>query len=412
MPDIIDTGQNNTGKAESFLTQVTSAIDIGGSELVEINVTEVNLTESLLTPGLQTNVVVQSRRSETPGYELKNLDNFYAKGLVLSLSRPIIRSFTSNVPYKLDVSQLVYRLSKRKRINYDVEVFELDACDPSLIKDAKTYMSKSWKCTPPSQVVSDILRGCIQAPRIDVENAMPIRDFVAENVHPFQAIFQNSEVALSQGTMDPSFVHYMTYRDLGTHHFRSLTSLAKASPIWTFTYSDKGAIDLNYATPTEIMNFDFPCDFDLLSDVLNGFDENGNDITVVSTLNYLTGKFGMFGTPSDCGNSPFMATTNQETETDQNSCNPNVEKYLVKRKPRMALLDQDKIALKMVVPFSPFLHAGDVIKAEFPNKGPSKGELYGTGNYLISSMTHNVKVGGLGITTLECVSNTVAAGRV
>jgi hypothetical protein len=399
-------------KNQAFLTHLKSAIDVGGSELIEINVTEVNLTESLLTPGLQTNVVVQSRRSETPGYVLKNLDNFYAKGLILSLERPIIKAYSKSVESKLDVSQLVYRLSKRKRINYDIEVFELDACDPSLIKDAKTYLSKSWKCKPSSQVVSDILRGCIKAPKIDVENSMPIRDFVAENVHPFQAIFQNSEVALSQDGMDPSFVHYMTYKDFGTHHFRSLTSLAKASPVWKFVYSDKGATDLNFASPVDIMNFDFPCDFDLLSDVLNGYDENGKDITVVSTFNSLTGKFGMFGEPSECGNSPFMVSTNQETESDQNSCNPNIEKYLVKRKPRMALLDQDKIALKMVVPFSPFLHAGDVIEAEFPNKGPSEGILYGSGKYLISSMTHNIKAGGLGITTLECVSNTVAAGRV
>lgn len=412
MPDIADTSQNNISKAESFLTQLKSAIDIDGSELVEINVTEVYLTESLLTPGLHTNVVVQSRRSETPGYELKDLNKFYGKGIVLSLERPIIKDVSKNVDYKLDVSQLIYRLSKRKRINYDVEIFELNACDPSLIKDSKTYMSKSWLGAPPSQVVSDILKGCIKAPKIDIETAMPARDFVAENVHPFQAIFQNSEIALSQGTMDPSFLHYMTYKDLGTHHFRSLNSLAKADPVWKFVYSDKGAIDSNYASPNDIMNFEFPCDFDLLSDVLNGYDENGKDITVVSIWNYLTARFGMFGKPSECGNSPYMASTNQETESDQNSSNPNIQKYLIKRKPRMSLLDQDKIALKMVVPFSPFLHVGNVIQVEFPNKGPSGDNLYGSGNYLISSMTHNIKAGGLGITTLECVSNTVAAGRV
>jgi len=114
-------------KNQAFLTHLKSAIDVGGSELIEINVTEVNLTESLLTPGLQTNVVVQSRRSETPGYVLKNLDNFYAKGLILSLERPIIKAYSKSVESKLDVSQLVYRLSKRKRIRSEEHTSELQS---------------------------------------------------------------------------------------------------------------------------------------------------------------------------------------------------------------------------------------------------------------------------------------------
>lgn len=401
-------------KQSSYLTQLTTSIDVGRNELIEINATEINLTESLLTPGLQTNIVVQNRISNVQDAGKKNLDNFYGKSVNIFAKRPIIDAYKTSysVTSELLVNQMIYRLSKRKRINYDVEVFELDACDPSLIKDAKTFISKSWPCSPASQVVSDILRGCIKAPRIDIEPSMPPREYNAENVHPFQAIFQNSEVALSTMKMDPSFVHYMTYENLGTHHFRSLTSLAAAAEIWSFSYVDKGDIDISYASPTSIMNFDFPCDFDMLSDVLNGYDENGNDITVASVFNPITGKFGMFGQPSDCGNSPFMASSITETESDQAVCNPNIEKYLVKRKPRMALLDQDKIALKLTVPFSPFLHAGKTILVTFPNKGSEGGELYGSGKYLISSMTHNIKAGGLGITTLECVSETVAAGRV
>lgn len=406
----------STSKEELYLTKFQMNIDVGDKESTQINVTEVNLTESLLTPGLQTNLVVQSRISDIDGQGgKKDLNEFYNKPVELKLQRPIIDFFKNNTEFSnaqsnLDVNQLIYRLSKRKKVNYDVETFELDACDPSLIKDAKTFLSKSWRCSLASQVVSDILRGCIGAPKIDVEESTPPRDYVAENVHPFQAIYQNSEVALSS-KMDPSFVHYMTYRDFGTHHFRSLTSLASQSPVWKFTYSEKGG-DVSYANPFFIMSYEFPCDFDLLSDVLNGYDENGQDITVASSYNPITGLFGTFGQPSDCGNSPFMVSSITGTESDQGGCNPRIEQYLVKRRPRMALLDRDKTALKLTVPFSPFLHVGDVIEVVIPNKGVSKGTLYGTGRYLISSMTHNIKAGGLGITTLECVSNTVAAGRV
>lgn len=405
----------STSKRELYLTQLKTAIDVGTPELVDINVTEVNLTESLLTPGLQTNLVVQSKISSDQEYGKKNLDNYYAKAVKINLERAVIPLYAadqfSGVDSKLEVYQVIYRLSKRKRLNYDIETFELDACDPSLIKDAKTFVSKSWPCSPASQVVSDILKGCIGAPNIDVEPSSPPKEYVATNIHPFQAIYQNSEVALS-AQQDPSFIHYMTYRNLGTHHFRSLTSLAQQSEVWKFTYSDKGSADAGYANPYHIMKYEFPCDFDLLSDVLNGYDENGNDITVVSTMNYLTGKFGMFGQASDCGNSPYMVSSITGTEADQGVCNPNIEQYLIKRKPRMSLLDQDKVALKLTVPFSPFLHVGDVIDVSIPDKGTAKGDLYGSGKYLISGLTHNIKAGGLGITTLECVSNTVAAGRV
>jgi hypothetical protein len=403
----------NDTKQELYLTQLKTTIDIGTVELTEINVTEVNLTESLLTPGLQTNVVVQNKLSSNQDIpKQKNLNNFYAKPIKINVKRPIIDSYAGGKDYsELEVYQIIYRLSKRRRLNYDVETFELDACDPSLIKDAKTFLSKSWPCSTSSQVVSDILRGCIGAPEVDIESSNPAREYVATNIHPFQAIYQNSEVALSS-QQDPSFVHFMTYRNGGTHHFRSLTSLASQSEVWRFVYSDKGSADASYANPFHIMKYDFPCDFDLLSDVLNGYDENGNDITVMSSINPLTGTFGMFGQATDCGNTPYMVSSITGTESDQGVCNPNIEKYLIKRKPRMALLDQDKIALKLTVPFSPFLHAGDVIDVAIPDKGPLKGELYGSGKYLISSMTHNIKAGGLGITTLECVSNTVAAGKV
>lgn len=404
-------------KGESNLTQLKVGIKSDERELSEINVVEVNLTESLLTPGLQTNVVVQNKISSEEG-NIKNFDNFYAKPLVIQLKREIIDYYKkgkfSNAKSDLEVEQIIYRLGKRRKLNYDVEIFEIDACDPSLIKDAKTFLSKSWPCSPASQVVTDILKNCIKAPRIDVEPSMPPKEYVATNIHPFQAIFQNSETALSSGKMDPSFIHYMTYKDKGTHHFRSLTKLAEQSEVWEFVYSEKGSVDSGYSNPFYIMKYEFPCDFDLLSDVLNGYDEKGNDITVVSTYNPLTGKVGMFGTPSECGNTPYMVTSITETESDQGVCNPNIEKYLVKRKPRMSLLDQDKIALKMTVPFSPFLHVGNVIKVVIPDKGSNKGskELYGSGKYLISGLTHNIKAGGLGITTLECVSNTVAAGKV
>jgi hypothetical protein len=82
----------------------------------------------------------------------------------------------------------------------------------------------------------------------------------------------------------------------------------------------------------------------------------------------------------------------------------------------MGLLEQDKIALRMVVPFNPNLNVGRTINVRFPNTNPDSVNYednrytYGTGKYLIVNMTHNIKLGGFGTTVVECVYNSVAIG--
>lgn len=408
-----------------YLTQVSTDIDINNDNRVELQVTEVNLTESLLIPGLQTNVIISAKITvpNSNGFvKGRDLNDFYNKNIRIRLDRPILAMRDSsgnswggyNVPSYMEVEQRVYRLSKRKRVNYDIETFEINACDPTQLEDAKRFVSSSWKCTTPSSIASEVLRNCAGATKLDIESSIYPRDYIAQNIHPFQVAFQQSEVAISSFG-DPSFIHYMTFENFGTHHFRSLSYLGRQSPVFKFIYSDKGVFDLNYANPNEIMSYEFPCDFDLLSDLMNGYDENGVDITWSSHWNDLTAKVGAFGegTFGGCGTTPYVAVTPTGTESDMDICNPNIEKYLVKRKPRMSLLDQDKIALKMIVPFSPFLHAGKIIEVVLPDKSSLTGEskLYGSGNYLICNMTHNIKAGGLGTTVLECVADTVAAGK-
>ena len=77
----------------------------------------------------------------------------------------------------------------------------------------------------------------------------------------------------------------------------------------------------------------------------------------------------------------------------------------------MALVEQDKIALRLVVPFNPILNVGKVINFIYTLNDNVK-ENYGSGDYLIVNMTHNIKIGGFGLTILDCVSETVASGGV
>lgn len=407
-------------KDTDFLTSLAVSIPGLDSETRdEVTVTEVNLTESLLTPGLQTNIRIQNKiNDKSAGGSVKNLDNYYGKDVEIIVERPILETL-GHYKFRFTTKQKIYRLSKRERINYEIESFELDACDISLLRDAQNWVSKSWECETPSKVVEDVLRGCLGVFSMDIESSAPPRPYFAENVHPFQAITQQEEVALTTTSYDPSFVHFMTYQtsdgyDTPTHNFRSLTEMSKQNPVFEFIYGAKAAVDLNYAFPSDIMNYSFPCDFDLLSDILNNYDGEGNTKDSIIVQNPLIGAISQYGDPTSCGTTPFQSMTNLGTEKAQESCATNVEQFLRKRKARMALLEQDKIALRLTVPWNPMLNVGRVITANFgyiQDDGIQQ-KSYGSGDYLIVNMTHNIKLGGLGTTVMDCVSKSVGQGRV
>lgn len=392
-------------------TKLSCTMTVGETVLFETTVNEVNLTESLLTPGLQTTLSIQSRNNLD---FIKNLDEFYGAEVKIKAVRPILDLY--NLKSDFNTTQRIYRLSNRERGNYSYESFQLDACDPTLLKDAQSYIAQSWSCATPSQVVQEVLNKCIKPQNMEIEPSLTKRDYIAENIHPFQVITQQAEAALNTSKLDPSFLHFMTYQDISgndipTHNFKSLTAMASQSPIFSYAASPKISSDLNYSNIRDVMSYSFPCDFDLLSDVLNGYDEQGNQYSSLVAYNNLTGAISLFGSMGDCGMTPNSTATNTGSEDLQNSCNNNTQQYLLKRRARMALVEQDKIALRLVVPFNPMLNVGKVINFTYTLNEKVKSN-YGSGDYLIVNMTHNIKLGGFGITIIDCVSETVASGGV
>lgn len=385
--------------------------DIAGADMPEmrqLTVKEIVLGESLLTPGLQTTVTLQSAIYVPGG---KNFDKFKNKAVSFTLSR--------EGGGTLAVNQQVYRLDNRdfQPVNVgQTEEFSIHACDQSQIEDAKKLVSKSWSCERPSAVVDYILGNCVGAKNKDVESADPARDYIAENIHPFQVIGQQCNVALADGS-DPSFVHYMTYENGGTHHFRSLKQLTEQPPIATFEHSETGKNNPgSYANPNAVIAFTFPCDFDYLSDLLNGLDENGKDQNTLAIFNPVTksmSQLGNQGSGACAGMGGFnfkQSVSNQQTSKEQQACNLDVEHHLLKRQARMALLERDKIALRLTVPWRADMHAGKVIELIWTNK--YGGTVYGTGTYLISSISHAIRLGGFSTTTMDCVSTSVNYGEV
>ena len=158
------------------------------------------------------------------------------------------------------------------------------------------------------------------------------------------------------------------------------------------------------------MTYEFPCDFDLVSDVLNGLGPNGQNINTAFTTNILKSMFNMFGSKTvGCGigsGNPKLLPTNNGSASQQNTCPDNAKLYLNKRQARMALLEQDKIAFRCTIPFNPALNAGKVINVFLKNRTNPTVPNYGSGSYLITAMKHNIKYGGFATTQLDCVSVT------
>ncbi len=104
------------------------------------------------------------------------------------------------------------------------------------------------------------------------------------------------------------------------------------------------------------------------------------------------------------------ALTNIVSYPEQFSCPTDVEHYMLLRQARMNLLEQDKIALRLTIPWNPELHVGMVLLARFPKgTGGEAGGiemLYGTGYYIIASLTHHFLNGGYATTTMDCIAET------
>lgn len=402
---------NSSYYATSFTVDFNG--DVDNAIFRDLSAEEITLTESLLTPGLQTSVKMHSFFHNQ---DIKNLDKFKASVMDISINRPILTDF--GYQSLLGVSSRVYRLDNRKLINNNIEEFVLHGCDDTLLDDGRSLVSKSWKCVTPSSIVDEVLSSCVGAKTKDVESSSPSRDYIAENIHPFQVINQQADVALASGD-DPSFVHYMTYENFtpgdprGTHHFRSLKSLtADSRGVAKFFFAETG-LNSGYGHPETIITYSVPCDFDYLSDILNGVEE-GTLLSSLVTINTMLKQQSLLGNKAagcGVGGGKYMsAFSNFNSAGEQDSCNTDVEKHLLLRQARMSLLEEDKIALRLTVPWNPVLHAGKMIEVYFVNKATGKFDNFGTGLFLIHSLTHNIKNGGYATSTMDCVSRSVGGG--
>ena len=162
---------------------VDAEIGIGGVSFNDMSVKEIILGESLTTPGLQTAVTLQSFIYTKIS---KDLNQYKDQPITINMK-------TKDGSDTMSVNQQVYRIDNRHfhTVNVgQVEEFTVHACDQSLLNDAQSLVSKSWKCTTPDKIVDYVLSSCAGVKNPVIDPANPARDYIADNIHPFQVVSQ------------------------------------------------------------------------------------------------------------------------------------------------------------------------------------------------------------------------------
>lgn len=392
-----------------------------GRSMDETSFVEATMVESLLTPGLQTSLKFHSF---TKTEFKKDLEKLKGQVVDFTITRPILNQV--NIRSEMNITQRLFRLEKRSMLDNNNEEFTIQLCDQTLLTDADTLVSWSWKCATPTQITEEVLRRCAKARIGIMEGSRPLRDYFADNIHPFQVVSQQADVALASGD-DPSFVHFMTFENMpegsgdprGLHHFRSLKQMAQQRPKYEYIRADTGYSgkysSISYAPDGlrrfAIMSLSFPADFDMLSDVLNGVDGDGKSLLIFRPADKVISLLGNKGGPCGVGAQNISEAISNKNNPSLEGCPTDVEKHLLIRQARMNLLSENDVALRITVPWVTDLHAGDVIRVKIPN--PVTGEdSYGSGDYLIATLVHNIRQGGYSTITMDCVSETVSRGEL
>lgn len=437
----------------------------------ELSITDVYVHESILSPQIQISVSFQDTT-----HLIKNYFQYKIKGgempkVSLQLKNPMF-DVPDSVPvggeYRgaktdatLDIGgMVVYRMDNRKNVNYHTEEFTLHFCHPSTILNLKSRMSDFYRMQEVSKIVRDGLKAVGSSALSVVDKTDLRRDYMSNNQHPFQVIAEIADMAMANKRTQ--FLHYMTTESIsGLHYFKSINSLIKEKPIFTFMYNEKG-MNQQLTDINNIMVYEFPCDFDTLLDLTGGIIHNSKDYanhrpSMISMNPFDGGMFLVDGkVHGDKKTQGFGGTLNAGAWSNLNNFESNkpygagsstinsivsavsgaasggpagalssllggggggmqvvgdasrpsqVEKYLHRRTEAITHFHRESIDLKIVVPFNPNMHVGKVIRVRFQSKRDygANSDDFGSGTYLIAHMTHNIKVGSYGVTTMELI---------
>lgn len=384
----------------------------------ELSLVDFYLKESLLSPSVQ-----MSCQFTDPTHIVKNYMSYKFNGtmppnITCTLVNPILNK-------SLNVRLHVYRMDSRSPINYNTERFTLHSCDLTTFINMKRRMSDYYRDVELSKIVSDALNAA-GADSTAIGKSKLSRSYMTNNQHPFQVISDISDMATDD--VKSPFLHYMTMENKsgrdstgtggGKHYWKSLKELINQKEMHEFSYNEKG-VNEQLTDPNNIMLYEFPCDFDTLLDLSSGIAINEEDYknhrpSMVSLNPFDSGFYLVAGKSHDKTRGGFGGILNAGAWSNLNTQDDvptRTERYLHKRSEMLSCLHRENINLKIVVPFNPEVHVGQNIKVKFEIKRDDELRVdYGSGKYLVAHLTHNIKTGGYGTTTLECIKIDTAAG--
>lgn len=374
----------------------------------ELSLSDFYLKESLLSPSVQMSCKMSDTTHIVKNYMSYKFNDTMPPNITCTLVNP-------NVNGNMKVRLHVYRMDNRSPINYNTEQFTLHSCHLSTFINMKRRMSDYYRNVELSKIVRDAMTAIGESG--DIATSSLSRSYMTNNQHPFQVISDISDMA-TDGLKSP-FLHYMTMENgEGKHYWKSLKELINQSEKHEFVYNEKG-INQQLIDPQNIMLYEFPCDFDTLLDLSSGILFNKEDYfnhkpSMVSLNPFDSGFYLVDGKSHDKTKAGFGGALNAGAWSNLNTQGDvptRTERYLHKRSEMLSCLHRENINLKIVVPFNPTVHVGQNIKVKFEIKRSDEPRVdFGSGKYLIAHLTHNIKTGGYGTTTLECVKVDVAAG--
>lgn len=384
----------------------------------ELSLNDVYVYESLLSPM----PTITLKVTDTT-HLIKNLYNWKMKGnqppnVKINLLNPYIED-TLKRNLLID-NMKIYRIDGRKPINYHTEEFNIHIIHGTAFNNQIARMSDYYKKTELSRIVEDAFQSLGVTSASEAEKTEIIRNYMSNNQHPFQVISEIADMSMI-GNRAP-FLHYMTLENIvGKHYFKSLNSLVVKNKVTgTYKYNEKG-FNKQLVDPYNIMSYEFPCDFDTLLDLSGGIVHNydlykdhkpsmvsinpfDSEVYLVDGKSHGSRTTQGFGGVLNTGawSNINMFEDSKGGIADQPS---QVEKYLHRRSEILSFLHRERVDLKITIPFTPERHVGDKINVEFFSKRIGNGDQkdFGSGEYLVVHMTHNIKVGAYGTSTLECI---------
>jgi len=360
----------------------------------------------------------------------------------------------NNPNLRIDKIFRVYKISnRRKSLNFDTENYVIHFCSDELVLSNQYKISKSYKGQGVSDIVKDVLKTKIKAPKekykeANIEKTKGVYSIIVPNFSPFETLNWLCSYAQSAsgGVMGSDMIFY---ENVEGYNFKSLQSLFKTDPYFTYEYRPKNTSEKdNYGDASKqifnVLTYEILDTFNTVESVSEGtfanrllsidpllrrykiVDFNYNTYQQKSTrlnnnpvVNNLQNRFGheLYNTPQG-SYKLSMSNANQQDSEYIKSKSGSVqndyffETFVSQRKSQLLLANHMKV--KFSIPGDPNLSVGKTINFKLYSNEPvsdkqSKGiDKYYSGKYLVTAVRHMIQSSEY-VTVFEAVKDSTVS---